>query len=265
MENATSELCLDISADPEDNRAVQRQCAGTNGQWVLDSTTDGFIRLANREDSKFLEVANCATSDNARVQSAAWRNNYCQQWKVEAGIDGNVTLSNRYSGKPLAVAGCSASANQAVLQHNTDSACNQWQLRPMGEVALMSQQSGKALALNGDNIEQQAFDYHAEQSWLFVSTDTGYLSLKQDADSELCVGVDANQVVPGANISMVSCEEKTAQWRLTPKDGGGMMLFNRYTRLPLGLTDCDLAEGTNIAQQPDLATRCQIFHLREPQ
>ncbi|MAQ01084.1 MAG: alpha-L-arabinofuranosidase [Alteromonadaceae bacterium] len=263
--NATSELCLDISADPEANRAVQRQCAGTNGQWVLDSTTDGFIRLANREDSKFLEVAGCATADNARVQSAAWRNNYCQQWQVAAGVDGNVTLSNRYSGKPLAVAGCSASANQAVLQHNTDSACNQWQLRPMGEVALMSQQSGKALAVNGDNIEQQAFNYKAEQSWLFVPTDTGYLALKQEADSELCVGVDANQVVPGANISMVNCAEKTAQWRLTPQEGGGMMLFNRYTRLPLGLTDCGLAEATNIAQQPDLATRCQIFHLREPQ
>jgi hypothetical protein len=43
-----------------------------------------------------------------------------------------------------------------------------------------------------------------------------------------------------------------------------MMLFNRYTRLPLGLTDCGLAEQTNIAQQPDLATRCQVFHLREP-
>ncbi|NVK54299.1 MAG: family 43 glycosylhydrolase [Alteromonadaceae bacterium] len=263
--NSTSELCLDIAADPEDARAVQRECAGTNGQWVLDATTEGFVRLANREDSKFLEVASCSTADNARVQSAAWRNNYCQQWKVDAGIDGNVTLTNRYSGKPLAIAGCSASANQAVLQQNADSACTQWQLRPMGEVALMNQQSGKTLAMRGDNVEQQAFDYKASQRWLFEPTDTGYLSLKQASESERCVGVADNQVVPGANVVMVDCGEKTAQWRLTPKAGGGMMLFNRYTKLPLGLTNCGLAEGTNIAQQPDLSNRCQIFYLREPQ
>ena len=262
--NATSELCLDISSDPQDNRAVQRQCAGTNGQWVLDSTTDGFVRLANREDSKFLEVAACSTADNARVQSAAWRNNYCQQWQVAPGVDGNVTITNRYSGKPLAVAGCSASANQAVLQQNTDSACNQWQLRPVGEVALMSQQSGKAITADEDNVVQRAFNYLDEQTWVFQPTDTGYLQLKVEADSAQCLGVVNNQVVPGANVDMVNCDNKTAQWRLAPVEGGGMMLFNRYTRLPLGLTDCGLAEQTNIAQQPDLATRCQVFHLREP-
>ena len=171
--NATSELCLDISSDPQDNRAVQRQCAGTNGQWVLDSTTDGFVRLANREDSKFLEVAACSTADNARVQSAAWRNNYCQQWQVAPGVDGNVTITNRYSGKPLAVAGCSASANQAVLQQNTDSACNQWQLRPVGEVALMSQQSGKAITADEDNVVQRAFNSLCNAS-VPVPTDSGY-------------------------------------------------------------------------------------------
>ena len=40
----------------QDARAVQRQCASTNGQWVIDATTDGFVRLANREDSKFLNL-----------------------------------------------------------------------------------------------------------------------------------------------------------------------------------------------------------------
>lgn len=269
--NATSNLCLDIAADPQDPRAVQRQCSGTNGQWVIDATSDGYIRLANREDSKFLEVANCATGDNAKVQSAAWRNNYCQQWQLESGSDGNVQITNRYTAKPLAVAGCSSAQNQAVLQSNQQSPCQQWQLQPVGEVVILNQQSGKALAMAqtqphaGSNIEQQAFTHSDAQQWHFVATDTGYLNVKPERDSELCVAVDGNAVVPGANVALAECSSKTAQWRINPVEGGGVMLINRYTKQALGLSNCGLAEHTNYAQQPILATRCQTFHFREPQ
>ena len=57
-----------------------------------------------------------------------------------------------------------------------------------------------------------------------------------------------------ANEVLVSVENKD----------DGMMLLNPYNRLPLGLSDCGLAEQTNIARQPDSDTRCQVFHLREP-
>lgn len=265
--NATSELCLDISPDPQDNRAIQRQCSATNGQWVLDPTTDGFVRLANREDSKFLGVADCATADNARVQTAAWRNNFCQQWKLESGTDGNITIANRYSEKPLAIAGCSAATNQAVLQQNSDSACTQWQLRPVGDVVILSQQSGKAVSVaqDGSNVEQQAFDYKDNQQWNVVPTDTGYVSLKTDVQDNLCVGTDDNAVVPGANLSMVQCDVATAQWKIRPAEGGGVMLLNRYNNQVMGVSDCGLADGTNIAQQPDMKTKCQVFHFRSPQ
>ncbi|MBD3586923.1 family 43 glycosylhydrolase [Salinimonas sp. HHU 13199] len=265
--NATSELCLDISPDPQDNRAIQRQCSATNGQWVLDPTTDGFVRLANREDSKFLGVADCATADNARVQTAAWRNNFCQQWKLESGTDGNITITNRYSEKPLAIAGCSAAANQAVLQQNKDSACTQWQLRPVGDVVILSQQSGKAVSVaqDGNNVEQRAFDYEENQHWSIVPTDTGYVSLKTDADSNLCIATEDNAVVPGANLAMTQCESATAQWKIRPSEGGGVMLINRYNNQAMGVSDCGLADGTNIAQQPDMKTKCQVFHFRSPQ
>ena len=267
--NATSGLCLDIAADPQDARAVQRQCAGTNGQWVIDATTDGFVRLANREDSKFLELANCSDADNAKTQSAAWRNNFCQQWKVAPSTDGNVTITNRYTEKPLAIAGCSAAQNQAVLQQGTDTACSDWQLQPVGSVAVMSQQSGKALSVAGavkagTNVEQQAFTHSDAQQWFFAPTDTGYVALKQDLKSDFCAAVANNALVPGANVEMASCDTKTAQWRIAPVDGGGVMLINRYTKQALGLSDCGLADKTNFAQQPDLGNKCQIFHLREP-
>ncbi|MBE0380320.1 family 43 glycosylhydrolase [Pseudoalteromonas prydzensis] len=267
--NATSGLCLDIAADPQDARAVQRQCAATNGQWVIDATTDGFVRLANREDSKFLELANCSDADNAKTQSAAWRNNFCQQWQVAPSTDGNVTITNRYTEKPLAVAGCSAAQNQAVLQQGKDTACGDWQLQPVGSVAVMSQQSGKALSVAGTvkagtNVEQQAFTHSDAQQWFFAPTDTGYVALKQDLDSDYCAAVANNALVPGANVEMASCETKTAQWRIAPVAGGGVMLINRYTKQALGLSDCGLADKTNFAQQPDLGNKCQIFHLREP-
>ena len=267
--NATSGLCLDIAADPQDARAVQRQCAATNGQWVIDATTDGFVRLANREDSKFLELANCSDADNAKTQSAAWRNNFCQQWKVAPSTDGNVTITNRYTEKPLAVAGCSAAQNQEVLQQGKDTACGDWQLQPVGSVAVMSQQSGKALSVAGTvkagtNVEQQAFTHSDAQQWFFAPTDTGYVALKQDLESDYCAAVANNVLVPGANVEMASCETKTAQWRIAPVAGGGVMLINRYTKQALGLSDCGLADKTNFAQQPDLGNKCQIFHLREP-
>ncbi len=267
--NATSGLCLDIAADPQDARAVQRQCAATNGQWVIDATTDGFVRLANREDSKFLELANCSDADNAKTQSAAWRNNFCQQWKVSPSTDGNVTITNRYTEKSLAVAGCSGAQNQAVLQQGKDTACGDWQLQPVGSVAVMSQQSGKALSVAGTvkagtNVEQQAFTHSDAQQWFFAPTDTGYVALKQDLESGYCAAVANNALVPGANVEMAACDSKTAQWRIAPVDGGGVMLINRYTKQALGLSDCGLADKTNFAQQPDLGNKCQIFHLREP-
>lgn len=267
--NATSGLCLDIAGNPTDQGAVQRSCNGTNSQWVLDAMSDNYVRLANREDSKFLELADCSKADNARVQSAAWRNNYCQQWQLVNSGEGNFQIRNRYTGKPLTVAGCSANENQAVLQGAEQSACNQWQLLPVGKLALVSQQSGKVLstancsAEAGDNIVQQGFSYKACQSWHFFTTDNGYLQLKPSAESATCAAVQGDGVVPGSNIAMQACSQKTAQWRIQPAKGGGVALVNRYTRQTMGVENCGLADNTNIAQQPVLENRCQLFHLRE--
>ncbi len=265
--NATSGLCLDTGTDPQNPKAVQKQCAATNGRWVIDAMSDGFVRLANQEDSKFLEVAGCSTAENAKVRSAAWRNNYCQQWQVTGASDGNVQFVNRYSGKALSVAGCSASSNQSVLQ-TSDSVCNEWQLRPTGEVVLLSQQSGKALTAVVDktgkktDLRQFAWAHRDNQVWRVNPTESGYVAL-QPKDGELCAAVSGGQIVPGANVNLGQCTDKTAQWKMKPVTGGGMMFINRYTRQALGLENCGLAENTNFAQQPVLKTNCQVFHLRK--
>lgn len=265
--NAATNLCLDIANDPQDAKAVQRACSGTNGKWVIDAMSDDYVRLANQEDSKFLEVAGCSKADNGKVQSAAWRNNYCQQWKLDNSSDGNVKFVNRYSGKSLAVAACSASQNQSVIQ-TEESACNDWQLQPVGDVVMLSQQSGKALTVNGkakvgSNVEQTAWSHKQSQNWNIVATESGYVSLKPKG-TDLCAAIDEGQIVPGANVQLTNCNDKTAQWQLNPVHGGGIMFVNRYTKQALGLENCGLAENTNFAQQPVLANNCQVFQLRQP-
>ncbi|MBN7827732.1 family 43 glycosylhydrolase [Bowmanella dokdonensis] len=263
--NATSELCLDIASDPQDNRALQANCTVNNGRWVLDPTTDGYYRLANGESSKFLELANCSDSNNARIQEAAWRNNACQQWSLGTGQDGHSQIKNRHTGLALGIAGCSASANQAVLQQ-TDSACSQWRLQPMGEVVLLSQQSGKTVASAGQtagaNVQQAAWNHGDNQRWTFKHTDTGYFQLHPQNAPSLCLATENDAVVPGANLQLADCAAKTAQWRLTPKAGGGVLLENRYSKQLVNLANCGLAEGTNLAQGPRLENQCQVFHLR---
>lgn len=264
--NATTGFCLDTGTDPQEAKAVQKACSGTNGKWVLDAMSDGYVRLANQEDSRFLEVADCKTTDNAKLRSAAWRNTYCQQWQVNNSSDGNVTFTNRYSGKSLVVAGCLASANQSVLQ-SSDSACAEWQLRPIGEVVLLSQQSGKTLSYDGqatigNNVQQSAWNKRSQQRWLIEPTESGYVALKPK-DGKVCLGVAGGDIVPGANATLEQCSDATSQWQMVPVKGGGMVFVNRYNKQALGLENCGLAEQTNFALQPVMKNNCQVFQLRQ--
>ncbi len=268
--NATSDLCLEISTNPEDNGARQAACTPNNGQWVMDAVTDGYFRIANVHDSKFLEVKDCRTEHNAPVQQAAWRNNACQEWQLKAGEDGHSEIINRATGKPLAVVGCSASQNQAVRQQNEDSPCKQWRFLPMGEVAILSEQSGRAVSVAdgaqslGANIEQMAWSYGDSQKWHFQATDGGYFELRPSHANDRCLAVAENSIVPGANLELAECGVKTGQWRLKFLEGGAVGLINRYTNQVMDLASCGLADGTNLAQGPDLNTKCQRFHLRSP-
>lgn len=266
--NATTGLCLDSGSNPQDPKAVQRECGATNGRWVIDAMSDGHVRLANQEDSRFLEVSDCSRAENGQLRSAAWRNNYCQQWQIANSSDGKVKITNRYSGKSLAVAACSASENQSVVQIS-DAVCDEWYLKPTGDVVLLSQQSGKALSvatIGGElnsNVEQQAWSHKEAQQWQINPIESGYVALTPN-NSEFCLTVENGNIVPGANVELGDCEDKTAQWKMVPVHGGGMQFVNKYTNQALGLENCGLAEHTNFATQPLLGNKCQIFHLRQP-
>lgn len=271
LNNAATNLCLDIASGPSENHAVQNTCNANNGQWVLDPVSDGYFRLANVHDSKFLEIANCSEANNAPAQQAAWRNNACQEWSIEASQDGSVNLVNRATGMPLAIAGCSSSRNQRVLQQEGEVFCKDWQLQPVGEVAILSEQSGRALTVAGcsaeagANVQQNAWRHDNEgcQKWHFKPTDSGYFQLQTSDKDGTCLATANESIVPGANLEQASCDSITSQWGLNLLEGGAVSFINRYTGHQMDLANCGLADGTNVAQGPAMNNKCQRFHLRK--
>lgn len=263
--NAVTQGCL--AAAISDVASVEA-CNGSVSDWVLDPTEAGFYRLAKQQSKQFLEAKHCGNTEGTAAQLAPWHNNNCQQWQVSTDDDGLATITNRETGKVLAPMSCSSS-DDVVL--TSSSACQQWQLLPVGEVALISQQSGKAMATAlcsvklGANIEQSSWNKQDCQLWNFTATEAGFVQLKPKRNAEYCAAIAQNAMVPGANIILSSCNEMTAQWRLQPELGGGFSLINRYTKQAMNLANCGLADGTNIAQGPELNNKCQVFHLREPE
>lgn len=261
--NTGANSCL--SATKNGSASVTR-CQTDNSDWVLDHTDNGFYRLAKQDSQQFLEAGECSATENTAAQLSPWHNNACQQWQITTTDDGLATFSNRATGKTLAPVSCKVGD---TLGSQQDSQCQHWQLLPVGDVAIISQQSGKVLTTAqcantlGTNVEQTGWTKQACQQWNFSQAEAGYVQLKSKNAADYCVAVAQNAMVPGANIELSSCQEKTAQWRLQPQIGGGFSLINSYTKQTMNLANCGLADGSNIAQAPQMRNNCQVFHLRQ--
>jgi GH43 family beta-xylosidase len=231
-------------------------CDADANQWIVDPTTDGYIRLANPSTGKFLGYASC-DNEEASLEQSAWMNSACQQWRLEPTTDGWWQLSNRDNDKFLEV---------CKVGENGD--CEQWRLQPAQAVALSSAQSGRVVEVEacstkpGANIAQREWDYQDCQQWRFSHADNGYYQLTSAHAPGACMTVAGDSVVPGANVEQGSCESPSSQWRLDLLPGGGVHLINRPSGLALNLASCGLADGTNLALAPVMNSTCQRFHLR---
>jgi GH43 family beta-xylosidase len=219
-------------------------CGTGSGLWVLDSTADGAYRVANVADGTFLD-------DNQ--DASAWLNTATQRWTASTTEDGWLSLNNNASGKKLAA--CNASE------------CAEWRLAPVGKVALMSVQSGKAVqagsAKNPTNVVQDAWGQKLPQQWQFSHVGEGYYQLHSSANNLQCLAVGGNPIVPGANAMLAACEGESAQWRVDNLGDGSVHLINRFSSLSLNVDSCALDNGANISQAPTMANDCQRFQLRE--
>ncbi len=237
--NAQTRQCLDAGGS-------QNACNPSISKWVIDPTRDGYFRLADNNTEAFLGEQ----CDAPGLSHRAWINDACQEWSVERTRDGAVKMTNRLTGNVLADA--------------------EWYLQPQNEVVMLSEQSGKTIAVGADNnVEQQAWNHGDNQKWRFRATDNGFMQIRPVSNTSMCLSVADEAIYPGANLTLASCdgferrEREVAEWRLEMKSSGATVLVNRYTNQALNLDSCGVAEGTNFSQSPQNNGICQSFYLRE--
>lgn len=231
--------------------AMFGDCDGAAANWVVDSTTDGFFRLANNATGHFLGT--CATG----LEQSPWVNASCQEWKLEPQADGWVSFSNRASGEVLRAENCS------------EAGCDEWRLQPVEALAIASVQSGKVLTAQAceknaaANLVQSAWANDDCQAWQFTHADSGYYQIHSVANPEACLAVEAASIVAGANIALGRCEGNSAQWKIDLAADGTAKLVGRHSSQVMDIAHCGLADGTNIALAPAQETICQAFQIRK--
>lgn len=101
--------------------------SGTNQEWSLVSTGDGYYEIVNRNSGKVLSVSGSSTVDGAAVVQWTWNSGANEEWSLVATGGSYYKIVNRNSGKVLDVTGYSTT-NGAVIEQWTDNggANQQW-------------------------------------------------------------------------------------------------------------------------------------------
>lgn len=240
--NRTSGFCLGGNSN----------CSDAAARWVLDSTTDGYFRLANNSTGKFLGA--CAAE---KTEQLPWSNVNCQEWRLNQTDAGWLQLINRETNRPLVAEGCAAATG-----------CDQWRAQPVGALAVASIQSGKVLTAAactknvGDNLVQFEWKNSACQAWQFEHVEEGYYRIQASQATDICVSVSASSVVAGANIETGKCNGNNSQWRIKHLSDGTQKFIARHSNQYMDLAHCGLANGVNLAQSGGMDIICQKFQLR---
>ncbi|WP_329189172.1 RICIN domain-containing protein [Actinacidiphila glaucinigra] len=113
--------CVDAAAaGTADGTAVQQYaCNGTTAQqWQFQPTSDGYVRVNNRNDaSKAWDVTDVSVADAAPVQLWSYSNGANQQWLPVEEAGGTYHFVNRNSGKCLDVPAASAADGARIQQY----------------------------------------------------------------------------------------------------------------------------------------------------
>lgn len=96
------------------------------------------------------------------------------------------------------------------------SACVQWRIQPVADIALTSVQSGKAVTpaaevKAGSVIEQVEWKNQDAQLWNFMHVENGFYSVQSKANPKLCLAVINKSIVPGTGVELGECGEVHAQ------------------------------------------------------
>lgn len=228
----TGDSCLVTEGD----KVKRGSCQAASSTWVMDSTADNHYRFGNVASNLFLTAGN-------KLSQNAWVNDATQRWALNQGEGNFVSLTSKSTG-------------EALLQAN-------WQVLPIGDVAVMSIQSGRALQAcdkTSANVNQGGWADKACQIWQFSPASEGYVQLKT---GNQCLTVENKSIVPGTNVIAGECESTSSQWLYQLDSEGSATFTNRESNQRLDLSSCGLADGTNFAQAPPQETICQAFQVRK--
>lgn len=107
---------------------------GTNQQWKVVDTGDGYYKLVSVNSGKVLDVASAATYNGANVQQWDDTNGTCQRWKIVDTGDGSYKLISAVSGKALDVAANSSDDGANVQQWDDNGGWNQkWEFTKVSD------------------------------------------------------------------------------------------------------------------------------------
>jgi GH43 family beta-xylosidase len=261
--NQNAGVCAGVtgSTSADGANVALQGCASTASQWVLDPTADGYYRLVNKASGKSLGVADCSTADGGNVHQYSWNNNRCQQWQLMPTADGWFRLNNRYSGRVLDAANCGGDGGNVQQWSWQNNACQQWRLQPVGTVAISSAVSGKVLDVvncstaSGTDIVQWEFLNTACQKWNFTHIDNGFYEIRPTHAPGSCMAVNSSDVIQSG------CGNSSAQWRIEPIADGSIRFVSRNNARSLDVSNCALANGTDVVHWDWLNNICQRFSL----
>jgi hypothetical protein len=109
---------------------------GTNQQWTLQPTGDGYYRLLGVQSGKLLEVPSGNPDQGTQLAigtAAGGVAGYAQEWRLVPSGDGYLTLENRATGMLTDVNGQSTTAGASVIEWPPNGGNNQqWRLAAVG-------------------------------------------------------------------------------------------------------------------------------------
>ncbi|MFD9502291.1 RICIN domain-containing protein [Streptomyces sp. NPDC060035] len=121
--------CADAAAaSTADGTAVQQYaCNASNAQqWQFQATSDGYVRVNNRNDaSKSWDVTDVSTADAAPLQLWSYSGGANQQWLPVEEAGGTYHFVNRNSGKCLDVPSASTADNTRLQQYTCNGSAAQ--------------------------------------------------------------------------------------------------------------------------------------------
>lgn len=128
---------------------------------------------------------------------------------------------------------------------------------------ITSKHSGKALDIDGENVQQWTLNGRNTQEWRIVAEENGYCRIVSLSDESKCITVDGNSAEDGLNVSLQTYTGADTQlWKLM-RSGSCYGIVSKCSGDASGLDvyDWSTEDGGNINQWNYWEGDCQLWKI----